>query len=131
MKRLCTLGMLVLLCTMAHAQEGSLKQPSYWQANRYYIAAEVAGRMLDVATTRQFMTARCHCFHEVEIGPIADTAWGMTAYSLGVSSLINFGADRLYVHGHRKLARAALLIDAGGEMGTSLHNELMVKGVVR
>lgn len=111
---------------LADAPKPSVKV-SFIRANYPVISAEIGGRIADIISTRQFMTNKCHCIHEAEIGPIANTTAGMTAYSLAISAAVNFGAYKLYQHNHKKLAKIALVADISGETVTNIHNELLVK----
>ena len=133
-----TIATLLLLHSLgAIAQSPALKaalieapkpQPAtYLQSDRSLILAEFAARITDVITTRQFMTNKCHCIHEVEIGPIANTTPRMLSFSVGVSAAINLGAYELYQHKHHKLARIALLSDIVGESVTNVNNEYLIR----
>jgi hypothetical protein len=90
---------------------------------RRLIKADYSVRILDAVSTRQFMTNPCHCMHEDQLGPIAKSSIGMTAYSLGVATAVEYGAYKLWQHGHPKLAHALQIGEIIGDGEAGIHNE--------
>jgi len=90
---------------------------------RRLIVADYSVRILDVISTRQVQLNPCHCMHEDELGPIVKSSIGMTAYSLGVATAVEYGAYKLWQHGHPKLARALQIGEIIGDGEAGVHNE--------
>jgi hypothetical protein len=98
---------------------------SYLQSSftRRLIVADYSVRILDAVSTRQFMNNPCRCIVEKQIGPIAGSAWGMTAYSLGVATAVEYGAYKLWQHGHPRIARVLQIGEIGYDGYFGVNNE--------
>lgn len=90
---------------------------------RRLIVADYGVRLLDAISTRQVQLNPCRCMHEDELGPIVKSSIGMTAYSLGVATAVEYGAYKLWQHGHPKLARALQIGEIIGDGEAGVHNE--------
>ena len=90
---------------------------------RRLIVADYGVRLLDAISTRQVQLNPCHCMHEDELGPIVKSSIGMTAYSLGVATAVEYGAYKLWQHGHPKLAKALQIGEIIGDGEAGVHNE--------
>jgi len=53
---------------------------------------------------------------------LANSTWGMTAYSLAVSAGVQAGSAYLWNHHHRRLARTAMILDIVLDGEADVHN---------
>ena len=92
--------------------------------NRMLSGAEFSVRMADAITTyRDDGSGTCQGCYEKELpAGLAKSRAGMLAYSAGIAIGVNLGARMLWNHGHKRLARAALLADIAGDGSAVIGN---------
>ena len=85
--------------------------------NRILSGTEVGIRGADAVTTyRDDGSGQCPTCYEKELPTgLAKSQVGMLAYSAAVSIGVNLGSRLLWDHGHKRLARLALIADIAGD----------------
>ncbi len=83
--------------------------------NLALIGGELTVRMLDAQSTRANLTNPCNCYHESQLGPIANSNVRMYGYSLGVASAVIGASWLAHHHGWHKIERAMMMVDIAGD----------------
>lgn len=110
--------------TPAQALPNAPSFRNFVQDNRFYMAGDLAVRLTDAATTNRFFRLNpSPLLHDQEIPDwIAKHPIRETAFSVGVSGLIDCASWVLYRANHRKLSKIPLLIDIGFDGQADIHN---------
>jgi hypothetical protein len=123
---------LLLIATSALAQlpEAPQKQNmhAYLESNttKALVGADFAVRLGDAYSTHLFMTDKCKCLHEAEIGPIANTNASMYSYSITVATGVQALSYELWKHHHSRMARVLQVAEVAGDGGTDIWNFTLV-----
>ena len=98
------------------------------RTNRALMGGDLAARITDAVSTVE-LTGGSHPKGRETLLPsrLAASGPGMVAYSVAVSLGLDYAAAYEWRHGHRKIARALLVVDTAQDGACAVHN-LMILG---
>lgn len=133
-KRALALAFVVLFLS----QVGSAQLPEAPKSHLFdrtdwtLLSLDASARTLDTISTRLMLTAPCRCNHEMFLPPfIANHTAVLAVYGAGIVGVNIFAAHELKKHGHPRLAKVILAVDAVQDAPWAIHNLFLPSNQIR
>jgi len=117
-----------VLVSMAHCEQ-PVKPPQPTAVDFVLYSATMGTRILDYISTERVLASGGH--EEILPSGLVHNKPAFAMYSVGTAAIEIFCSYVLLKHGHRKLARLALMVESGATGATVAYNYGQVKPVVK